>query len=85
MESFSFGAYSPLGAPKFKLPGATIKKENYLRKTLNGIKHLYFERRYRQCATTCEELLSGKCREVCSSSDELPSLSTDAFDIRPFL
>ncbi|KAK8181724.1 uncharacterized protein BKA78DRAFT_299895 [Phyllosticta capitalensis] len=64
MESFSFGAYSPLGAPKFKLPGATIKKENDLRKTLNGIKHLYFERRYRQCATTCEELLSGKCREA---------------------
>ncbi|KAK8162711.1 hypothetical protein IWX90DRAFT_505082 [Phyllosticta citrichinensis] len=65
MESFSFSACSPLGAPKFKLPNATgNKNEQDLRKSLNSVKHLYFERRYRQCAINCTKLLDEKCRDA---------------------
>ncbi|KAK7610027.1 hypothetical protein BKA81DRAFT_377878 [Phyllosticta paracitricarpa] len=65
MESFSFSACSPLGAPKFKLPNATgNKNEQDLRKSLNSVKHLYFERRYRQCAAHCTKLLEEKCRDA---------------------
>ncbi|EKG22367.1 hypothetical protein MPH_00297 [Macrophomina phaseolina MS6] len=34
-----------------------------VRKILNEVKHLYFDRRYRQCASKCVDLLEKRCRD----------------------
>ncbi|KAF9633362.1 hypothetical protein BFW01_g4256 [Lasiodiplodia theobromae] len=50
--------------PKFAMhvPPADEPKED-VRKLLNEVKHLYFDRRYRQCASKCLELLEKHCQD----------------------
>lgn len=51
--------------PQFAMhvPPADEAKED-VRKLLNEVKHLYFDRRYRQCASKCIELLEKHCQDV---------------------
>ncbi|GME22489.1 hypothetical protein GTA08_BOTSDO13276 [Neofusicoccum parvum] len=50
--------------PKFNLHvPASDEDQDDVRKMLNEVKHLYFDRRYRQCASKCLDLLEKRCQD----------------------
>ncbi|KAF4311049.1 hypothetical protein GTA08_BOTSDO13276 [Botryosphaeria dothidea] len=46
-----------------------------VRKMLNEVKHFYFDRRYRQCASKCVELLEKRCQDASLHSGDSTQLS----------
>lgn len=61
--------------PKFDLHVPTPDEtQDDVRKMLNEVKHLYFDRRYRQCASKCVELLEKRCQDASLHSGDSTQL-----------